>query len=476
MKKAIFTFAITIFFVFEIYSQEFINVNSSYESTPTKISTINDTLYFLCCYRIADQFFQPVIYRYTMQGEKIDSLCLIRSESSVFYSIIEVGNSLKIFGRKKNIISGEDDIEMITLNKQLQIVADTLINENYGSISRLFTLVQNDNIIIYGDYNLGTNYYGYLIKINNVGNILNEKRYLNNNYFFFSLVPLNNSYYAYFMTNNYISLGYGSSIILKLDSSFELINIYEDPYLSDMQDAFTFNDHLYVSGKRLPQGSSGEISYSFVKLDTNCILIDSIDFGDINTKNSPGAFKSNSGIVKNIIYVGGTNNICFATWYPYSTETSQIQLSRVDTNLNTIWDKHYYNENIYYELWSMDASKTNGSCLLVCRKYNISDGKKDIVVFKVDSNGTAYSIIGEMPEETGISVYPNPATDFVTIESNDISKNPLISIYNLQGKLVNQFPLTETRKNIDISAYAKGLYLIKVSNNSNTKTFKILKN
>jgi len=73
-------------------------------------------------------------------------------------------------------------------------------------------------------------------------------------------------------------------------------------------------------------------------------------------------------------------------------------------------------------------------------------------------------------EPTGILVYPNPATNYITIEIPLISnqKNYIVSIYNSVGQLLQQQRLDEVKSEINISRLAKGVYLVKLFNNENT--------
>jgi Secretion system C-terminal sorting domain len=67
--------------------------------------------------------------------------------------------------------------------------------------------------------------------------------------------------------------------------------------------------------------------------------------------------------------------------------------------------------------------------------------------------------------------YPNPAANVLTIKT---SQSPtLLSIYNLNGVLVETKKLTDNMNRIDISNYENGLYLFNLSNLMKTETKKI---
>jgi hypothetical protein len=81
----------------------------------------------------------------------------------------------------------------------------------------------------------------------------------------------------------------------------------------------------------------------------------------------------------------------------------------------------------------------------------------------------------EKPRPTaGLSLYPNPATESITVElPPDISRGE-IRIYNTAGVLVKRLkadPVTQ----IDISALPRGLYFIRLKN-QRYKALKFIKN
>jgi len=88
-------------------------------------------------------------------------------------------------------------------------------------------------------------------------------------------------------------------------------------------------------------------------------------------------------------------------------------------------------------------------------KLNVDDGKDvDFDVLKVTVNTNTK--LGELnAEETFI--YPNPATDKVYI-IGDVAK---IAFYSLQGQLVHS---VFNKNTVDLSTFAKGLYLVKATN------------
>lgn len=85
-------------------------------------------------------------------------------------------------------------------------------------------------------------------------------------------------------------------------------------------------------------------------------------------------------------------------------------------------------------------------------------------------------------EETTIkltlSVYPNPATDIVTLSvENSNTRNMAYQLYDVQGKIINTNKLDGSQTLITLTELSNDIYFIKVLVKGNdVKTFKIIKN
>ncbi len=76
------------------------------------------------------------------------------------------------------------------------------------------------------------------------------------------------------------------------------------------------------------------------------------------------------------------------------------------------------------------------------------------------------------------SVYPNPSTSFINLNVGS-QKFDLLSfqLYDANGKLLTNQKITSAETIIQMEAFAKGNYFLKVlDNKSEVKTFKIIKN
>lgn len=75
--------------------------------------------------------------------------------------------------------------------------------------------------------------------------------------------------------------------------------------------------------------------------------------------------------------------------------------------------------------------------------------------------------------ENSVILYPNPVRDILQVTTNLESYD--LDIYNLQGRLIYSAKDNSGSQEIDYSAYAAGMYLLKLTSETASKTFKILK-
>jgi hypothetical protein len=139
-----------------------------------------------------------------------------------------------------------------------------------------------------------------------------------------------------------------------------------------------------------------------------------------------------------------------------------------DVNGNSITGKGEMWEN---SNWALSSS---GLLLIYSSKNIIS------VVF-----GSCYiahfisfsSAIDEKDNDSQIIIYPNPASDKLIIDFQSINdlKNIAVSFYNIQGKLLLQQAIKQPLIEINISSFAKGVYIVKVINEKEVTMQKLIK-
>ncbi|HTA81805.1 MAG TPA: T9SS type A sorting domain-containing protein [Bacteroidia bacterium] len=81
--------------------------------------------------------------------------------------------------------------------------------------------------------------------------------------------------------------------------------------------------------------------------------------------------------------------------------------------------------------------------------------------------------------EENITVYPNPAINYITVNLHDAPGNHIIHLYNVLGQLIieENIPAGQQEFRIFIGDFVNGLYLINIINpeSSSSSSFKISK-
>jgi hypothetical protein len=91
---------------------------------------------------------------------------------------------------------------------------------------------------------------------------------------------------------------------------------------------------------------------------------------------------------------------------------------------------------------------------------------------------TVNNISERMSQNTNIiNIYPNPATDRINIDLHNSFQlqKTYISIYNIQGQLLLQKPITQKKSELNICELSKGVYIVKVFCNFNSIVTKFIK-
>lgn len=87
--------------------------------------------------------------------------------------------------------------------------------------------------------------------------------------------------------------------------------------------------------------------------------------------------------------------------------------------------------------------------------------------------------VGVVVNEEVFSVYPNPISQYASISISSFAEGApyTFQLFDMYGRLCHQHSLTQKRTAIDLSEFAPGLYVVKITTpNGNTSSQKIVKN
>lgn len=134
----------------------------------------------------------------------------------------------------------------------------------------------------------------------------------------------------------------------------------------------------------------------------------------------------------------------------------------------------------YYQWYKNDnvlKNKTSDSLIVTSSgDYNVAAVDSHNCYYTSSKLAFVYNSISNS-SPTDFDIYPNPATESITINSDKIKgKSSTISIYNIEGKLVKN--ISQTLKNqiqINITDIEKGMYFIKINTDNTSLQGKFIK-
>ena len=190
-------------------------------------------------------------------------------------------------------------------------------------------------------------------------------------------------------------------------------------------------------------------------------------------------------ISANIGYAAGDSGIMIKTID--GGTTWQYQNTGINTKLNTIF---FINDTLGFaagekgtiirtinggNAWSKDITNT----LATFQKIFIMN---DSIGYAITSGFVYKTNINDIDGDTGytvngnqnLSIYPNPTKDNLTIETNT-NTNQKLEITNLIGQTVNTTIINNKKATINTSAFANGVYILKLSSDKETVVRKFVK-
>lgn len=203
-----------------------------------------------------------------------------------------------------------------------------------------------------------------------------------------------------------------------------------------------------------------------------------------------GLGDAGSSVPNRLYFAGSYNNTgkpCIGSWGVYNiTANNDANLVETGqwTHIAVVYNNSnckFYINNVEYTSTFTDEGSYNGGFPLNNTKFNIGkhsglssnlfmDGIIDEVgiwnreLTPAEIEGLYYTSINvgfESESATSISVYPNPATDYINIKTESIGDT--YEIINGVGQVVNSGEISDENMRIDVSDFTSGFYLVRVN-------------
>ena len=262
-----------------------------------------------------------------------------------------------------------------------------------------------------------------------------------------------------------------ANTIVRYDSNFQLIDTTNLGYeLNGNANILPYKDSLYIiSGKGIDFWNYDQFPTLTRELrlqvvDSNFRFVDAKSFSYNDSTNA------RAGYVQNIVQNNEGDYFAGAFLednYLHLHPEAGILIVKLDSNLNTIWQKHIPGNSNYSLARIMAAD--DGGVLFIVAKGPLTGYNADAALIKIGSNGEVTNITDlKFPNRKAIvSIYPNPTSQNLNISL--VAKNQNIDeirIYDLQFKEILNRKINSTQTTIDVSKFAKGVYLVEGKTNT----------
>jgi O-glycosyl hydrolase len=241
-----------------------------------------------------------------------------------------------------------------------------------------------------------------------------------------------------------------------------------------------------------PYGGTSATIPGVIQIENYDLGGQNVAYNDTDTSNNGNQYRKTEGV--DIDVIAGTTGYTTGwtvdgEWLEYTTNVTagkytivatvasprsgkQLVIKLDDVTLTTVAVPNTGDYGVFQDVTIPDITFAGGNNKVL--RLEIVGG--DFNMDKITIQGTLG--INENEYSSGLTIYPNPAINYLKINSSHIGDGN-INIYAVTGQLVLQSKFktetTNTNKTIDISSLQKGIYIIKVTDEKGTYFRKMMK-
>jgi len=184
------------------------------------------------------------------------------------------------------------------------------------------------------------------------------------------------------------------------------------------------------------------------------------------------------------LFISDNDNKCIV--YSDTITITSTPLPKANFSFNdSLLKITFINKSLYYDtlLWDFGDGNTSTDISPIYNYNQNGNFTVTLIATNICGTDTTYQTINvksvginNITQNNNITIFPNPVSDYLFINSYDINKPELITIYNYLGQIVYQQHNTyqQTIK-INLSNLPAGIYNITITTNSTQQTKQIIK-
>ena len=246
------------------------------------------------------------------------------------------------------------------------------------------------------------------------------------------------------MLGDNIADGTVKGIDVAVDSENNFYVAYADGSFGDKVSVMKYNgtEWSYVGQRAFTESSTDTYMAMTLHNDSPCVVYTDIAMG---SKASAKYYQLADQFtpVSNLEARVVSDNDIELTWNaPFNAEPTKYNIYRNDALIGNTAQTSYVDEDLESGIYNYAVTAV------------YEDGESE----KVTATATLTVSVAEN-NEVVFTMYPNPAKDFVTIES---AKDAVVKIYSVNGQMLSQQNISEGINTIDLSNLNAGMYFISV--------------
>jgi len=447
-----------------IYDTDVINNPS------TKLSLDSDGNFFIGITSVENiegiAFGKFAIYKISPEGEYLDSLSIEYNNTIIVYNKSIISNdTIYLFGIR--IFQNEDSLEFTTAKYDTEfniIDAHTFqLPDFVGSLNRRDVISVDGKFLVLGVVN---SWEGIaLLEFNRDLDSVNFAFYEDEFVAPFSIVDSYDNNIVVTTTgwdfNNDIdtlngATGFaffsGDSLLPMFTRRIGSMMLHNGVSIKQYPDStyIVSAEHHFFSQRNL---GVFKISNDFIILDS--LIISSSPIPYPNTTFGNNLDYSNP----NAIYFGSTENVSGA---PIAPVLNHIRVSKIDSNLNVIWEKFYGGDANYF-CYTVKATE-DGGCIVLATRFDFENDPDPnhlgTYILKLGPDGVLTGIEESNIEVKEVLVYPNPGWELnIATGFNNYS----LTLFDINGKAVYTNRNLSRDSKHELSFLPGGLYIYRIT-------------